>query len=191
MSHALLRRAGVGSALWSVSRGLARHVDAYKAYLARADVPPQGALDGRGILSDGRLAAFCRFFLAACVDQVQFMQALLAPEVLSRRVREFVAAEAAGDRLDPRVATLLETAVLFGQVPRGDVPALVGTSDRQARRLIKPLVERGLLVGAKDAPMRVAFPLGQSERLFPHLWAPSDAAVAFALPEIEAALRAP
>jgi Fic family protein len=191
MSHALLRRAGVGSALWSVSRGLARHVGAYKAYLARADVPPQGALDGRGILSDGRLAAFCRFFLAACVDQVQFMQALLAPEALSRRVREFVAAEAAGDRLDPRVATLLETAMLFGQVPRGDVPALVGTSDRQARRLIKPLVERGLLVGAKDAPLKVAFPLGQSERLFPHLWAPSDAAVAFALPEIEAALQVP
>ena len=191
MSHALLRRAGVGSALWSVSRGLARHVGAYKAYLARADASPQGALDGRGILSDGRLAAFCRFFLAACVDQVQFMQAQLAPEALSRRVREFVAAEAAGDRLDPRVATLLETAVLFGEVPRGDVPALVGTSDRQARRLVKPLVERGLLVGAKDAPLRVAFPLGQTERLFSHLWAPSDVPTAFMLPEIVDALRPP
>jgi len=191
MSHALLRRAGVGSALWSVSRGLARHVNAYKAYLARADAPPQGALDGRGILSDGRLAAFCRFFLAACIDQVRFMQKLLAPEALSRRVREFIAAEAASDRLDLRVATLLDTAVLFGEVPRGDVPALVGTSDRQARRLVKPLVDRGLLVGAKDAPLRVAFPLGQSERLFPHLWAPSDVATTVMLPEIEEALRVP
>ena len=36
LSHALLRRAGVGSPLWSVSRGLARNVDAYRAYLARA-----------------------------------------------------------------------------------------------------------------------------------------------------------
>jgi hypothetical protein len=166
-------------------------VHAYKAYLARADAPPQGALDGRGILSDGRLAAFCRFFLAACIDQVRFMQKLLAPEALSRRVREFVAAEAVGDRLDPRVATLLETAVLFGDVPRGDVPALVGTSDRQARRLVKPLVDRGLLAGAKDAPLRVAFPLGQSERLFPHLWAPSEVAAAVMPPEIEEALRAP
>jgi Fic family protein len=191
MSHALLRRAGVGSALWSVSRGLARHVDAYKAYLARADAPPQGALDGRGILSDGRLAAFCRFFLAACIDQVRFMAALFAPEALSQRVREFVAAEAAGGGLDPRLGTLLETAVLFGEVPRGDVPALVGTSDRQARRLVRPLVERGLLVGAKDAPLRVAFPLGQSERLFPHLWAPSDVATVSPLPEIEEALRTP
>ena len=192
LSHALLRRAGAGSGLWSVSRGLARHSEAYKAYLARADAPPQGALDGRGILSDGRLAEFCRFFLAACLDQVRFMGALLAPEALSSRVREFIAAEAAGGRLDPRLGRLLETAVLFGKVPRGDVPALLGTGDRQARRLVKPLVERGLLTGAKDAPLEIAFPLGETERLFPHLWGPSGAGTGLKpAPEIEAALRAP
>ena len=192
LSHALLRRASVGSALWSVSRGLARNVEAYKAYLAGADAPPQGALDGRGILSDGRLAAFCRFFLAACLDQVRFMQALLAPEALSGRVREFVAAEAAGGRLDPRVGPLLEAAVMFGRVPRGEVPGLVGTSDRQARRLVRPLVERGLLTGAKDAPLEVAFPLGETERLFPLLWSPSVVVGSLApLPEVEEALRLP
>jgi Fic family protein len=192
LSHALLRRAAVGSALWSISRGLARNVAAYRGYLERADAPPQGAMDGRGILSDGRLASFCRFFLAACVDQVRFMGALLAPEALSGRVREFVAAEAAGGRLDARVAPLLEAAVLFGQVPRSEVPALVGTGDRQARRLIKPLLDRGLLTGAKDAPLQIAFPLGESERLFPHLWAPAGVASNLAsLPEIEEALRVP
>jgi len=191
MSHALLRRSGVGSALWSVSRGLARYVSAYQAYLARADAPPQGALDGRGILSDGRLAEFCGFFLAACIDQVRFMQSLLAPEALARRVREFVAAEAAGERLDPRVAGVLDAAVLFGEVARGDVPGLVGTSDRQARRLIRPLVDRGMLTGAKDAPLKVAFPLGQSERLFPHLWAPADMAASSIPPEIADVLWLP
>lgn len=192
LSHALLRRAAVGSALWSVSRGLARHVDAYKAYLARADAPPQGAFDGRGTLSDGRLAEFCRFFLAACLDQVRFMGALLAPEALSGRVREFVAAEAAGERLDPRLGSLLEAAVLFGEVARGDVPGLVGTSDRQARRLVRQLIERGLLTGAKDAPLGVAFPLGETERLFPNLWAPSGVATALPpLPEVEEALQPP
>lgn len=192
LSHALLRRAHVGSALWSVSRGLSRNVGAYKAYLARADDPPQGALDGRGILSDGRLAAFCRFFLAASLDQVRFMQTLLEPQVLSRRVREFVAAEAAGGRLDPRVGPLLEAAVLFGQVARADTPSLVGTSDRQARRLIRPLTERGLLTGAKDAPLTIAFPLGEAERIFPHLWAPSNLADAVKpLPEVDEALRIP
>lgn len=192
LSHALLRRAGVGSPLWSVSRGLARNVDAYRAYLARADDPPQGALDGRGILSDGRLADFCRFFLAACIDQIRFMRILLAPEALAGRVREFVAAEAAGNRLDARVQSLLEQAVLFGVVPRGDVPALVAMSGRQARRLVRPLVDRGLLTGAKDAPLRIAFPLGESERLLPHLWAPAGVAMTLNLPpEIGEALRPP
>ena len=189
LSHTLLRRAGIGSALWSVSRGLARHVAAYKAHLARADAPPQGAMDGRGILSDGWLVAFCRFFLAACLDQVRFMHGLLSPEALTGRVREFVAAEAAGGRLDPRIAPLLERAVLFGTVARGDAPTLVGTSDRQARRLVRPLIERGLLVGAKDAPLRIAFPLGETERLFPNLWASSGVAAALA-PDADA-LREP
>lgn len=192
LSHVLLRRAGVGSPLWSVARGLARHVDAYRAYLARADDPPQGAHDGRGLLSDGPLAEFCRFFLASCLDQVRFMQALLAPEALTVRVREFVAAEASSGRLDQRVRPVLEKAVLFGAVPRGEVSALIGTSDRQARRLVRPLVDRGLLVGAKDAPLRVAFPLGETERLFPHLWAPSAVSEALApAPEPEEALRPP
>ena len=178
--------------MWSVARGLARHVDAYRAHLSRADDPPQWATDGRGLLSDGRLADFCRFFLAACLDQVRFMRALLVPEVLGARVREFLAAEAAGGRLDRRVGSLLERAALLGEVPRGEVPGLVGTSERQARRLVQPLTRRGLLVGAKDAPLRVAFPLGETERLFPHLWGPS--AVAAALrpeEEIERALRPP
>jgi len=192
VSHALLRRAGVGSPLWSVARGLARHVEAYRAYLARADDPPQGALDGRGILSDGRLAEFCRFFLAACVDQARFMGLLLTPDRLTARMREFVAAEAAGERLDPRVAPLLERAVLAGEVPRGDVAGLVGLGERQARRLLAPLVARGFLTGAKDAPLRIAFPLGETERLFPHLWAPTAVAAGVApAADILDALRPP
>ena len=190
LSHALLRRCGVGSPLWSVARGFARNIDAYRATLAHADDPPQGSQDGRGLLSDGRLAGFCRFFLAASLDQVRFMRALLSPEALAARVREFVAAEAAGERLDTRVAPVLEHAVLFGQVPRAAVPGLLGVGDRQARRLMQPLVARGLLHGAKDAPLRIAFPLGESERLFPHLWAPAGVAM-HDDPELEAALRPP
>ena len=190
LSHALLRRSEVGSPLWSVARGLARHVGSYRAALARADDPPQGNGDGRGLLSDGRLAEFCRFFLAASLDQVRFMHGLLLPDALGARVREFVAAEAAGNRLDIRVTPALEHAVLFGQVARAALPGLLGVGDRQARRLMQPLVARGLLHGAKDAPLRIAFPLGESERLFPHLWAPPGLARRCD-PELEAALHPP
>ena len=188
LSHALLRRSDVGSLLWSVARGLARHVDTFRATLARADDPPQGGQDGRGLLSDGRLAGFCRFFLAASLDQVRFMRGLLSPEALGARVREFVAAEAVGGRLDGRVAPALEHAVLFGQVPRAALPGLLGVGDRQSRRLMQPLVARGLLQGLKDAPLRIAFSLGESERLFPHLWAPAGVAVRED-PELDAILR--
>ena len=190
LSHALLRRSEAGSPLWSVARGLARHVGTYRAVLARADDPPQGSQDGRGLLSDGRLAGFCRFFLAASLDQVQFMHGLLSPNALAARVRGFVAAEAAGGRLDKRVASALEHAMLFGQVPRAALPGLLGIGDRQARRLVQLLVARGLLHGPKDAPLRIAFPLGETERLFPHLWAPAGVAMRDD-PELEAALRAP
>ena len=189
LSHALLRRTGVGSALWSVSRGLARHVEAYKSYLARADAPPQGALDGRGVLSDGRLADFCRFFMAACLDQVRFMRTLLSR-------RRFLTVCVSSSRLRRRgtagcsSCTAFERAILFGELPRAEVPLLVGTSDRQARRLVQPLIARGLLTGAKDAPLRIAFPLGETERLFPYLWARSGIESEVApLPEIEEALR--
>ncbi|WP_027526111.1 Fic family protein [Bradyrhizobium sp. Ec3.3] len=38
-SHAFLKVLGIGSSLWSVSRGLARAVDKYKAALQAADEP--------------------------------------------------------------------------------------------------------------------------------------------------------
>ena len=44
-SHAFLKELGIGSSLWSVSRGLARAVDKYKAALQAADEPRRGDLD--------------------------------------------------------------------------------------------------------------------------------------------------
>jgi hypothetical protein len=47
--------------------------------------------------------------------------------MLAGRVPEFVAAEAAGGRLDAKVQP--QQAVLFGVIPRGDVLALVGSPE--------------------------------------------------------------
>ena len=86
ISHAMLKELGIGSTLWSVSRGLARSVAEYKANLMAADEPRQGDLDGRGNLSRKSLIAFCEYFLAQCLDQVRFMEQLLAPSLLSDRI---------------------------------------------------------------------------------------------------------
>lgn len=62
-SHLLLKKLGMRSELWSVSRGLALHVERYKALLQAADEPRRGPLDGRGSLSESGLAVFCHFLL--------------------------------------------------------------------------------------------------------------------------------
>src|ERR1043166_3548526 len=74
VSHAMLRETGVGTSLWSVSRGLARRADDYKRALMAADEPRRNDFDGRGALSEAALTDFCELFLGICVDQVDFMR---------------------------------------------------------------------------------------------------------------------
>ena len=56
MSHATLLEALDTAAVWSIARGLARNVDAYKAHLAACDQTKRNDLDGRGHLSEENLA---------------------------------------------------------------------------------------------------------------------------------------
>lgn len=170
-AHAYLRHFNMGSALWSVSRGLARRRDDYKSLLARADAAPQTMTDGRGTLSDGRLVEFCAFFLETCIDQVRYMKATIDPENLIARMREFVGAEAANANLDLRLIPLLEQLVMRGEVPKSDVPRILDVSVAHAKRLIAPLRERGLLISSgHTAPWELAFPLSEVERIFPRLF---------------------
>ncbi len=90
LSHALLLDIGIGSALWSVSRGLARNSGEYKRLLMAADQPRRNDLDGRGALSHDALIDFCTFFLETCLDQIRYMRELLDPSELQRRMELYV-----------------------------------------------------------------------------------------------------
>ncbi len=171
-SHAFLRRAGVGSDLWPVSRGLARTVERYKAALARADYPPQGATDGRGTLSDSGLAAFAEYFIDICMDQVTYMSSLLEPASFLDRLRLFMQTAASTRGLDIKAHDLLVRMFTEGEAAKSSVAGVLGVSDRHARRIIQPLLARGLVVsGGKFEAYRLAFPLAESELLFPRLFA--------------------
>ena len=61
MSHAMLSETLDTGAVWSVARGLARNVEAYKGHLAACDVIRRNDLDGRGHLSEEALAEFTEF----------------------------------------------------------------------------------------------------------------------------------
>ncbi|HMN44035.1 MAG TPA: Fic family protein [Povalibacter sp.] len=171
MSHAMLLDLGVGSALWSISRGLARRSADYKRLLMAADEPRKGDLDGRGALSQSALIDFCAFFLECCLDQVRYMRELLEPSELQRRIELYVRDEEDAERLPRRSFALLREALLSGDLDRGRVPRLLDVSERTARRVISALVEKKLLVSeSHKAPLRLGFPIDVIERWFPRLY---------------------
>jgi Fic family protein len=171
MSHAMLLDLGVGSALWSVSRGLARRATDYKGLLMAADEPRRGDLDGRGALSQSALIEFCQFFLETCLDQVRYMRELLQPMELQRRMELYARDEENAGRLPKRSFTLLREALLSGDLDRGRVPGLIDVSERTARRVISALIDRRLLISESHrAPLRLGFPVDVIERWFPKLY---------------------
>jgi Fic family protein len=181
MSHALLLRLGVGSSLWSVSRGLARQVDRYKSALTYADAPRRNDLDGRGALSLEGLKDFCRFFLEVCADQVDFMRKLLQPGEIIRRIELYVNDEVAARRLPKGSFEMLREAFYQGEVPRGRAPEITGYEERRARETVSALIEKGLLLAkGPRSTLTLGFPMFVLERWLPTLY-PIDPAM---IPEI-------
>lgn len=171
MSHATLLDALDTGAVWSVARGLARNVAAYKTHLAACDMGRRNDLDGRGNLSEEALAEFTRFFLATCLDQVTFMEGLMQPDSLRTRILLWTEEEVRLNRLPPKSGVILEAVLYRGELPRGDAAGIVGTGDRQARRVVSALIERGVLISASSrAPLRLAFPATLASRWMPGLF---------------------
>ncbi len=171
VSHATLLQALDTGAVWSVARGLARNVDAYKSHLAACDRPRRNDLDGRGNLSEETLAAFTRFFLTMCIDQVNFMEGLMRPDRLRARILLWAEEEIRLGRLPPKASNILEAMLYRGELPRGDAAAIVGTGERQARRVVSALADRGVVRSASTrASLHLAFPAGLASRWMPGLF---------------------
>ncbi len=171
MSHAMLLDTLDTGAIWSVARGLARSVGAYKSHLANCDLPRRNDLDGRGTLSEEELASFTRFFLEVCIDQVRFMEGLVQPDRLRTRILLWAEEEVRLATLPPKAGTILEAVLYRGELPRGDVAGLLGATARHARRIVAALTERGVLTSdSPRAPLRLAFPAALASRWMPGLF---------------------
>ena len=175
MSHALFKRLGIGTSLWSVARGLARDEVRYKFLLAQADQPRAGDLDGRGNLTQRGLIEFCKFFLIQSVNQIRFMSSLLEPTTLLTRMEIYVEEEVRAKRLMRGSFAVLREAVICGEIARSKMPALTGYEERNARNVTAALVQRGLLTAETHrAPLRLVFPADVAERWFPNLYPASS-----------------
>jgi Fic family protein len=171
MAHAMMLRSEAGCSIWSVSRGLARSSVEYKSRLMEADSAREGSLDGRGALSAGALERFCEFFVSTAIDQVEFMQGLLQPGELLRRMKLYVDDEVSANRLPPRSMSLLREAFIAGELERGRAPEITGYQERRGREILSELLSKGLLVSqGPRAPVRLGFPLDVVERWFPQLY---------------------
>lgn len=171
-SQAALIRQGAGSGLWAVSRGLARDVQAYYARLSDADQPRQGDLDGRGNLSEKGLAAFAKYFLETCLDQVKFMSELLQLKDLRPRMRAYLKllAETESD-IRPEAEPALYHVFLAGSVKRGEFKQMTGLGARTADKVIAAMLKKELLVSdTPKGPVRVGLPLDALAFYFPRLY---------------------
>lgn len=171
MSYAALRDVLDTGGVWSIARGLARNAEEYKQHLAACDLTRRNALDGRGHLSEEALAAFTAFFLRTCIDQVTFMEELVQPDRLRTRILLWAEEEIRMDTLPPKAGNVLEAVLYRGMLPRADVPDLLGTGPRQARRIVSSLIERGVLAsGSTRAPLHLTFPAILAARWMPGLF---------------------
>lgn len=168
-----------GYGLWNVSRGLARNREGYMRCLDEADAPRQGALDGRGNLSNRTLMQFCDFFLRTCLDQIEYMTGMLQLQDLLDRITGYVQARndkrippppghAPGMKMD--AAKILQDVLLRGEMGRGEAAASA-TTPRTGREVLAQLVAEGILVSSMPkSPVRLAFPTHLAGHLFPQLY---------------------
>ncbi|MCP1835704.1 Fic family protein [Bradyrhizobium sp. USDA 4532] len=171
MSYAMQRDTLDTGGIWSIARGLARNEAAYKQHLTACDMQRRNDLDGRGTLSEEALAEFSIFFLQTCIDQVTFMQALVQPDQLRNRILIWAEEEARADRLPQKSGAVLEAILFRGELPRGDVTALLQTSERSARRVTSALLEAEILTSESPrAPLHLAFPARFASRWMPGLF---------------------
>jgi len=171
MSHAMLRETLDTGGIWSVARGLARNEGEYKTLLSNCDQPRRNDLDGRGHLSEEALAKFTKFFLEICIDQVEFMESLMRPKELRERIIVWCEEAIRTDVVPTKSDKILDALVYRGELPRGEVPGLLGTGERNAQYVTKALLDQGIITAKSTrAPFHLAFPAKLAARWLPGLF---------------------
>ncbi|KWF03957.1 Fic family protein [Burkholderia pseudomultivorans] len=179
-SHLGLRAADLTHGLWSPLRGLAREHEQYYARLSEADQTRRNDLDGRGNLSQEGLVQFARFFLDCCLDQVGFMIHMTEFDGVAGRLLDLLRYLEANpwtirsekSVIKPEATALaMEFVALRRTVTRAQFAQMLGVSDVLARRIVRSLLDFGLLTSPSHrGELSLGLPLASLRFLFPKLW---------------------
>ena len=137
-----------------------------------SETPRQKAIpDLESNVGNTPLVELTRFFLAVCIDQVDFMESLVQPDRLRSRVLIWAEEEIRAGGLPTQAGRVLEAVLHRGELPRGEVDAIAGTGDRQGRRILAALIAKGVLASeGLRAPLHLAFPANLAQRWMPGLF---------------------
>lgn len=95
-----------------------------------------------------------------CYCSNLIMVGLFDPERLCTRIHQWVAGEAAIGTLPAKASAIVGAVLYQGELPRGDLEALVGTGTAKARRIAATtLLDIGVPTAENGrAPLHVTFP---------------------------------
>jgi Fic family protein len=172
VTQAWLNQLGLAAnGLWTLSRGLARKVDHYKEALAAADNHRLSDYDGRGYLSERRLADFCVFMIDCALDQVTFMHELLNLRELEKRLLSYCSLAEKAKNLPKGSGVLLRDVMVRGSIARGEVARILNVSARTGQTVVGDLLARGLLKSpTPKGQLTIGFPGFICPYLFPDLY---------------------
>jgi hypothetical protein len=99
------------------------------------------------------------------------MESLVQPDRLRTRILLWAEEEIRLGQLPAKSGSILEAVLYRGELPRGEVDAVVGTGERQARRIASALLDKEVLVSDSPRdPLRLAFPAALAARWMPGLF---------------------
>lgn len=156
--------------LWSLSRGLARNSNKYKAVLASADKRRQGSIDGRGLRTELGLIDFIEFMTKTSLDQVNFMSSKLGLNSLFNRLQKYV--QFSEKNIPSEYIKLVPELLIQGEIAKSNVQEILNCSERKARDIVKTLKEHNLLKEkneSKFSPITLNFNSELMSFLFPDL----------------------
>ncbi len=146
--------------LYSIPRMISANKDEYRGTL---NLSAKTGSENNNFSNFG-IKEFCRFFVAACLNEIKFMKELLDTGRLQKRIAGYVQLRSKDmlsdtEPLREEAKYILSEVMLQGSLSRGEAKRITGLGERTARSLLSRLLDEKLLVSENHkAPVKFNIP---------------------------------